>query len=935
MPKYTDEEIKQIVAEALNTYCFQNIWQEVPSEFRVNIIPHPISDGSGSGNVQYRNTFIPLPDPKELYYVYELSAETTYGINNKLLENEWIDTAELCNKHDILIHTYHLSGLMFTKSLCYIYPLENKSGYLLAINKKMATVIINQIPPTSIKPVYNKNNLYKEMLNNIRVTIYYDSDITNKITIKSSRVGKSNNNNLGYTERQELLEYISLLGNDRNKLTIFVDGYERYLKGQDSIPDNSYVDIIFDENVIFGFDVDLTDSKNNIGFLSEIDTVDNKPAYKQLIHIPKELNPENKVLTHNTMTIYVRRKESDGTVGDGVYLHRCAKRGVTQVTHNDIGIAMFVLDAFKDYLAKDGESSHQNIVLHIQVRQHNKDNILIRDKNYIDLLYTLDDETIVDHLVGKIEPEKLDFWKASHLEKSKYIEMMFDVPNVITPANMYDYVEGLGYYQTISLICKRIYYSILTEWFGGSLLFSKPYIYQNNPIYPLVYLNGKKINNTKILVDNNYDRSVAVGLDSSVNWNVGDLLTVEMFLDGNKTIYSITPKEGNNTITIPYSSFDIIEEIDSNASIKGLLETYTKEYKEFTEYTGNLVITTDKNNGTTILFGPSVYNRTFIIQNKTRVYRHELNIDNLMQNGDPIIVELKENVTGTTKEVPLWYTPRIIVFLNGRYLIEGLDYTIYEDYGGTTNTLYGKQIVIQNFEYMKTSGNTIEYFITSAEIENNLYSFAVYDKDKTEFMGFHENQLELLFETLTTVHVDGYIESETTYKGNYVSLPTNKYRNGAPFELLTSIPEIVKSFIEEWHENDDLERIEILTEYFYGKGPELPDVIVMPQSHRCYSVYTAPIIRDLVYKTNTSITLDPDIERFKQQLSPEYDKFLDADLVMNEEYDLRFVDVYPHYRNFKVDDYDTYKVIIDMVVNKLLPKDYDTNYEIINDPKKQ
>ena len=226
-------------------------------------------------------------------------------------------------------------------------------------------------------------------------------------------------------------------------------------------------------------------------------------------------------------------------------------------------------------------------------------------------------------------------------------------------------------------------------------------------------------------------------------------------------------------------------------------------------------------------------------------------------------------------------------------------------------------------------------FITSAEIENNLYSFAVYNKDKTEFMGFHENQLELLFETLTTVHVDGYIESETTYKGNYVSLPTNKYRNGAPFELLTSIPEIVKSFIEEWHENDDLERIEILTEYFYGKGPELPNVIVMPQSHRCYSVYTAPIIRDLVYKTNTSITLDPDIERFKQQLSPEYDKFLDADLIMNDEYDLRFVDVYPHYRNFKVDDYDTYKVIIDMVVNKLLPKDYDTNYEIINDPKKQ
>lgn len=889
---YTKQQIKEIVASALNLYCFQNIWNEEPSEFRVNIIPHPITLNSGAGNVYLNDNPIPLPTQKESYYIYEIPATITYGINNKLLESRWISSVELCNEYDILLHAYHLSGKMFHKGFVYIYPLSDRTGYLLAINKKMANRFVK----------------HKDMLTDVRVTIYYDSDITNKITVKSYKTPVQDSS---FNAKQEIIDYIKSCNDTNDHLLVFIDGYETYLKNSSIFTTNTYIDIIHDENAVFAFDVDLTNSKYNIGFYSEMDK-----TYKQIVHIPKKLNPDNNVYTHNTMDIYVRKKNKDGSKGKGVYLHRCAERSVTQVTHNDIAIPMFILDAFRDYLEE------QDVTLHVVVRKHDKDNVLVRDKSYIDLLYTLDDQTIMDHLVGKIS-NKLDFWKASQLEQTKYVEMMFDVPNIITPSNMYDYVEGLGYYQTMSLLCKRVYHTVITEWFKGSISFGKPYIYQTADIYPIVYLNGKKINNNFITSNNEDPYTVGVNIDSSIVYNVGDILSTELYLNSTDRTYLIKPEEGNTTLDIPFGDYIIVEEKELNVTVAGITKKYNRSYSEFTEVIGNIV---DISHPTLsgwrrLIFGPSVYGKTFIIQNNARVYRWELNLDKMIQNSDPIIVNLNTQIYRSSYTVPVYYTPQTLVYLNGKHLIEGLDYTVQEikDYNGN---LIDKQIVIQSFEYLQSENNTLEYFVTSAEIENSIHGFVIDNK------AFDQNNLELLFINMSTTHVNGFIEPDAEYKGTYISLPENKYRTGAPFELCTAVPAIVKEFLDEFHPNDDIERLEILTDYFYGKGPEYPEKIILEQSHRCYSVFTAPIIRDILNDTISDyISLDPDSDRFLTQLK-DYDHYKEVDLVYNHGYDLRFVDVFPHYRNFEVEDINKY-TIINAILAKILPEDEDTNYTTV------
>lgn len=878
----TDLSLEQQIAESLNLYCFQNIWNEPESEFRNNVVLEMIGSRSHSGNIYIGGKNLPLPTNNAPYYIYFLATETMYGVTNKFLPNAWISTEEICNKYDILLSTYHLSGRMMHKGYTYLYTLPNRGGYLLAIDKSMSSFILE----------------YDEM-KDMRLTIYYDSDIISKITSKTWRIPVRDDS---FTERQKVLNYLASCNDNKNHVTLFVNGYETKLLGSRSIPLDSFIDVIHDENTLITFDVDLTNSSENFAFYSDKDKV-----YKQIIHIPKGLNPDNKVFTHNTMEIYVRSKLKNNVVGNGVYLHRCAERSVTQITHNDVAISTIVLDAFRDHL------ENQDIYLHVIVRQHEKDNVLIRDKSYIDLLYTQDDKTILQCLTGKIK-DSLSFWKASELEKTTYVGMMFDVPDIITPSNVYDYVEGLGYYHTLALLCQRIRHTTITEWFRGALAFNKPLLYQGRRIYPLVYLNGKKINNEYITTYEDDPSYIGVGLKDNISYNLGDILSVEMFLHGYTNIYKFEINENNTTFEVPYLDYTILEEIDTTYIIHGFNKESHYSYEEFTNYLGNVVILPGTTAGfTKFIFGPSMYGKTIIVQNNIRVYRWSKNIDLNISQGDLITIDLHYCVNGSVHEVPIWYTPNTIVYLNGKYLTENIDYTIQEsrDYD---RRLSMKQVVIQNFQYMKSTDNYIECFTTSAEIENSVNGFMIDDK------AYSESELALLFENMTMFHIDGNLEPNVINKGSYIEVPKDKYREGAVFEVLTSVPSIIKKFLLEYHSNDDIERIKILNDYFYGKRDLLPDIIVLPDQHKVYSIYIAAIIRDIVNNSLSGISFDPDAERMKDQLL-RYQYIANADLVLQDNnYDLRFVNVYPHYRNFTITDINK-KRVIEAFINIILPKD--------------
>ena len=564
------------------------------------------------------------------------------------------------------------------------------------------------------------------------------------------------------------------------------------------------------------------------------------------------------------------------------------------------------------------------------MRQHDKDNILIRDKNYIDMLYTQDDDTIIACLKEYNRPANAPvFWMAKHLEASTYVNMMFDIPDTIVPENMYTYVEGLGYYHTIGLLCSRVFETTITDIFGGFMSFNKPYLYQNRTIYPIIYHNGKKVHHSTMVVSQMRDEDQYYVTFTAGNFAIGDKIAVEVFIDGNRQSHEITVSETTRSVTVPYTEWILYQEIDTAPVVlQGVDYTTTTSYKKITTTTGVCTVSTDTVNGTTtFVFSTRYIGITFHIQNRycVRPLSLESDLQYKVAQGSPLAFNLTwRNVDDHT--VPIFEPASVQVFLNGKYLINGLDYHI-ATVKDTAGNLAMHQLIIQNKSYLLGNySDTLEVIVTSAELEDTNFGFIKSNK----IIHATSKILALWFEGISTAHIEGMLELDITNRNAYMEVPDLVYRQGAPYEIATRIPRIVKDFIDTYHGNDDREHMLAINEYFYGVKHKIDGIILLPYSHQIYSIYMDTIIRDIITGT-LQVALDPDIPRLVRQVKA-YEYLKQYDLVYNTDLadiDLTYVDVFPTYSEWVDLSADTVRVI-HALVSLLMPEDTFSSGEVPN-----
>jgi hypothetical protein len=134
----------------------------------------------------------------------------------------------------------------------------------------------------------------------------------------------------------------------------------------------------------------------------------------------------------------------------GTYIHTTSDKTIDQITHNDFSIPRYIVDAHKDLI------SDESVYVNVKLRTYEKDNSLFSNGYYWDILYdTQTDEEILSHLLGQIDSTNLWFWKASVLEKSLITKNLLRC-NPITTDNVDQYIQELGYFNTLRLICDRL-----------------------------------------------------------------------------------------------------------------------------------------------------------------------------------------------------------------------------------------------------------------------------------------------------------------------------------------------------------------------------------------------------------------------------------------------------------------------------------------------
>lgn len=848
-------EIK-LLEEAMAQYCMQNVWNEIQKEDRINVKPMLMSASPLRRTFTYQAVSFDLPTTTDSYRIFAV-ANIFSGAHSRFFDNGWIDTATVCNKHNLLIHAYRLDGKMLQKSGVFIRNVPNNNYMLIAIEDAMWRKIMG----TST---------------DLRLTRYYDSDNHEQI-VTSFKVTSAGIARTTRTFANDVLRRYP------NGTMIYING--EIHKNVDDIAYTSgtvYVDIIEDQDVVGQFYLDI--ALGNYGYFSEKDSCD-----KLLIHIPKSLNPNNALVTHNTCTLYVTRK-SDGV---GVYLHRCAENGITQITHNDIAIKDDVLRAFVT------DADFGNYQIRVQVRTHQKDNVLIPDASYINYLYSETDEKIVDHLRGQIATS-LYFWKASELEYSSYIALMLDISDIyITDLDFSYYLNTFGYYSTANLMCKHVRSYKVSDKFAGLTRIPKPYILYGKVITPSVFLDGIRLRSANVTYTENLDNTISISIKNTP-YTVGQRFDVSMITGQPPTIIRFSPSPGNNVIVIPYTDFLVYSE----SSITGVTSIHTdvdKGYREIVQTAGTIQKEYNDDGTVTVTVGNSLLGMDllFFRAEYASIYTNDLTDE--ISSGKPLTIDLTLN-DGQGLVIPTLGVKSTDVYLNGKYLVEDIDYFYLQR--RVDGMIVSTQIIITSFEYCSDSlTNYVEVVAHTTDYIAVVNGYVVDQK-----LG-NVGKLVQWYDGQSTVYENGKLYTDIKDHSRYMTIPNATIGEGEPYEICTRIPRTVHDLLSSVYPYVD-EKLDAINVYFGNTREPTPDLVLIHEKHRVYSPYLQLIVYDLINGI-LEAGYDPNTISFLSQFEA-YDYLKDTDVTLlnnRTAIDPKYVGIMATYRDMGYQNLDIYRIV--------------------------
>lgn len=145
-------------------------------------------------------------------------------------------------------------------------------------------------------------------------------------------------------------------------------------------------------------------------------TLDSK--FKYVLHPPK--NGSLVGINYHDDVDFFLLKTVSGSRFEGVYYHRNADDAIRMLTHRDYSMPVEYVQGFVNTYS--GWTNVQQLFVRMQIRKGGMTRALIPEHNRMDELYKLNDAEIINSLVGVTA--SVPAWKASNLENSDYCRIM-------------------------------------------------------------------------------------------------------------------------------------------------------------------------------------------------------------------------------------------------------------------------------------------------------------------------------------------------------------------------------------------------------------------------------------------------------------------------------------------------------------------------------
>lgn len=842
------------VVDHLNAIYFQQVWN-APREYgRANVQLHKVAERIKTGVVPIGQSVVGLPTTDAVYAVYK----TGYRIFNQFIElpeDQWIQASTTLLSKDTYAAVYGVSGRTVPSSKIFLRYIPSRRIVLVAVSVKYTKVCVGESYP------------------DLFLTVYKDITRTTPIVESIYVVGTILN---GSTTPAAIMNAVAAakqacpLGTN-----VMVNGWVYDPDHVPALVNNDIVQIISDPDVVGVVDVTIDD--NATGYYSTL-----YGEYREILHIPKAINPNNVILTTDALTAVVY----DTQTHKGVLGHRVNAHAIESVSHNDFSMGRTALSGFSQSL----DAANINVRLHVRIPPHG--NILNEDVNHIKDLYALNDSRILTQLLGLDSPQ-IPEWSAAHLEASDFLKLIYTSEREKLETAIPHFVSAMGYYDVASVLGQQMRYY---TYKGAEVKIVKPVRLFGYPCQAIVYIDGEKVPETMYKVTDNGSTTFLLGFTLDSDVAIGDRIAVYICEQGYRTAARFSPTAEIPSITFDSADYTVSEQITYSSPQPVWKKSVTKGYNRSPGGTADYVVTTNSDGSSTFTFRMQHFGKTFYFIPKYGMTTASYNISSQIDNGNPIQLDLT-TLDSLGDVIPLMYYETAEVYLNRKRLIEGLDYTLtYVKH--SDGSILQNLFILSNNDYLYIAG------------EDNLIEIAIHgDKVVSEDKGYvieqhlHREELPMIYsKSSSRVFVRGVLQENITESGN-VATVIDPVDNGAPFlmqHMLSFGAAKLMASISAADENNFRSRIEHVLGLI---PPDFPDLVVLDHLHALFSPFLAQVVTD-VSRGELTLANDPQDINFVKQLK-QYKLLADGDPVIgrsNPLIDRRFVTLAAHYVNQPTDD---------------------------------
>lgn len=840
------------VVDHLNTIYFKNVWNATDDRGRSNFRLYKAAERLQTGAVPVGQSVVGLPTTDAVYAVYK----TTYrGLSrySSLPDDQWVTDTYLLEKFAVTLQVYSGEGRTYPTGKVYLRYIPILDTVLVAVDKQLTSKCIGASFPDLYMTFYKDTTRNTPVVSNTYIVSTLVGSTTSPSTV-TTLVNQANNT---YP----------------NKTMVSVNGWIYHPTQIPTLVNNDVVNIISDPDIVGYCDINVDD--NLTGYYSE-----RYGEYREVLHVPKVLNPNNTIITTDSLTFVV----IDTATNKGVLGQRVNPHAIESVTHNDFSVARTTIQSLSNAL---GAST---VKIRLFVRLATNPNYLRSDVNRMKDLYSLPDTEIKAQLMGTADIQITE-WQAQNVEKSKFIDLTYNFKSSLSSTIIEDFSEAVGYYDLASTLGQQMRFY---TYKGAEVHIVKPARLYGYTCNAVVYANGLKVPETKFRISNYSDKTFTLGFTADSGVTIGDRIGVYIAEYDLREIISFNPTSVDKTIVLDNDDYELFEVKTFSSAVNVWEGSTTKGYKRVPK--GSAEYSVEQNSDGTFTYTAKTknLNKHFYCVPKYGMNNAVYEIDQVINDKDPVIINLE--VSHNSTFIPMFGYTTLEAYLNGHRLVDGVDYEVKytKDEDGY---ILQNVLCVSNNDYLNLEGGL-------NLLEVTIHGDIVVSEDKGYVFNNHlyRTAMPMIYAPSSSrVFVKGKLQEVVHESGNVLTTSTNT-DNGAPYLHQCTLAYGATKLMDAISPSEEISLRGRIEHVLGIIPPDVPDTILIEHLHALHSPFLAKIVSDVGDEV-ISIVDEPRNDTFVKQFS-HYSPILDRDPTIgnNAFVDRRFVSIAAHYTNYAVQD---------------------------------